>query len=79
MERRVALENETMYGARKSAELLGLEMKISDVEYQGDKSKATFITQQRKVDFRELIKSLSSQFKIKIEMRQIGARQEAAD
>ena len=75
----VALENETMYGARKSAELLGLEMKISDVEYQGDKSKATFYyTANGRVDFRELIKSLSSQFKIRIEMRQIGARQEAA-
>ena len=75
----VALENETMFGARKSAELLGLEMKISDVEYQGDKSKATFYyTANGRVDFRELIKSLSSQFKIRIEMRQIGARQEAA-
>ena len=75
----VALENETMYGARKSAELLGLEMKISDVEYQGDKNKATFYyTANGRVDFRELIKALSSQFKIRIEMRQIGARQEAA-
>ena len=54
-------------------------MKISDVEYQGDKSKATFYyTANGRVDFRELIKSLSSQFKIRIEMRQIGARQEAA-
>ena len=75
----VALENETMYGARKSAKALGLEMKISDVEYQGDKNKATFYyTSNGRVDFRELIKSLSSQFKIRIEMRQIGARQEAA-
>ena len=75
----VALENESMHGARKSAELLGLEMKISDVEYQGDKNKATFYyTANGRVDFRELIKSLSSQFKIRIEMRQIGARQEAA-
>ena len=75
----VALENETMYSARKSAESLGLKMKISDVEYQGDKSKATFYyTANGRVDFRELIKSLSSQFKIRIEMRQIGARQEAA-
>ena len=75
----VALENETMHGARKSAELLGLEMKISDVEYQGDKNKATFYyTANGRVDFRELIKALSSQFKIRIEMRQIGARQEAA-
>lgn len=75
----VALENETMYGARKSADALGLEMKISDVEYQGDKNKATFYyTANGRVDFRELIKALSSQFKIRIEMRQIGARQEAA-
>tara|TARA_B100000886_G_C20423662_1_gene492844 strand:- start:2274 stop:3434 length:1161 start_codon:yes stop_codon:yes gene_type:complete len=75
----VALENETMHGARKSAELLGLKMKISDVEYQGDKSKATFYyTTNGRVDFRELIKSLHSQFKINIEMRQIGVRQETA-
>ena len=59
MEEAVALENETMYGARKSADLLGLEMKISDVEYQGDRSKATFYyTANGRIDFRELIKSL---------------------
>ena len=75
----VALENKTMHGARKTAELLGLQMKISDVEYQGDKNKATFYyTANERVDFRELIKSLSAQFKVRIEMRQIGARQEAA-
>lgn len=74
-----ALEESTMYGARKIAEYLGLEMKISDVEYQGDKTKATFYyTAKGRVDFRELIKRLSSEFKIRIEMRQIGARQESA-
>ncbi len=74
-----ALEESTMYGARKIAEYLGLEMKISDVEYQGDKTKATFYyTAKERVDFRELIKRLSSEFKIRIEMRQIGARQESA-
>ena len=63
----------------KSAENLGLEMKISDVEYQGDKTKATFYyTANGRVDFRELIKHLSAEFKIRVEMRQIGARQEAS-
>ena len=78
-EEAVALEKESMYKARKTAEFLGLEMKISDVEYQGDKSKATFYyTANGRVDFRQLIKDLSAQFRIRIEMRQIGARQEAA-
>ena len=68
-----------MYFARKSAEDFGLQMKISDVEYQGDKTKATFYyTANGRVDFRELIKKLSSELRIKIEMKQIGARQEAA-
>ena len=54
-------------------------MKISDVEYQGDKTKATFYyTANGRVDFRELIKRLSGEFKIRVEMRQIGARQEAS-
>ena len=75
----VDLEEKTMHFARKSAEHLGLEMKISDVEYQGDKTKATFYyTANGRVDFRELIKKLSSELRIKIEMKQIGARQEAA-
>ena len=75
----VDLEHSTMYGARKAAERLGLEMKISDVEYQGDKTKATFYyTANGRVDFRELIKILSGEFKIRVEMRQIGARQEAS-
>lgn len=73
-----ALEFETMHRARKMALDLKLEMKISDVEYQGDKTKAIFYyTAEGRVDFRELIKVMADQFKIRIEMRQIGARQEA--
>lgn len=73
------LEKPTMTQARKHAIELGLDMKICDVEYQGDKTKATFYyTAERRVDFRELIKRYASSFKVRIEMRQIGARQEAA-
>lgn len=73
------LEQPTMYKARIIAGQLGLQMKISDVEYQGDKSKATFYyTAEDRVDFRELIKLLAEEFKVRIEMRQIGARQESA-
>ena len=72
------LEVDTMFKARTLALKLGLQMKISDVEFQGDKSKAIFYyTADGRVDFRELIKVLASEFKVKIEMRQIGARQEA--
>lgn len=72
-------ENDTMYRARVIAGELGLRMKISDVEYQGDRVKATFYyTADDRVDFRELIKKLAEEFKVRIEMRQIGARQEAA-
>jgi len=74
-----ALEFDTMHGSRKVAISLGLKMKISDVEYQGDGKKATFFyTAEERVDFRELIKRLADQFKVRIEMRQIGMRQEAA-
>ncbi len=73
------LEVATMYKARTIALQLGLQMKLSDVEYQGDKSKAIFYyTADERVDFRELIKVLADEFKVRIEMRQIGARQEAA-
>lgn len=73
------MEKPTMTQARKYAIDLGLKMKICDVEYQGDKTKATFYyTAEERVDFRELIKIYASTFKIRIEMRQIGARQEAA-
>lgn len=74
-----ALEQDTMMRARKIASDMGLQMKISDVEYQGDKTKAIFFyTAEERVDFRELIKVLAEQFRVRIEMRQIGSRQEAA-
>jgi cell fate regulator YaaT (PSP1 superfamily) len=74
-----ALEVETMFKSRTLALKLGLQMKISDVEFQGDKSKAIFYyTADGRVDFRELIKVMADEFKVRIEMRQIGARQEAA-
>ncbi len=72
------LEVPTMYKARTIALQLGLSMKLSDVEYQGDRRKATFYyTAEDRVDFRELIKKLAEAFKVRIEMRQIGYRQEA--
>jgi len=73
-----SLEHETMLKARKIAEDLKLNMKIGDVEYQGDGNKAIFyyIADDR-VDFRQLIKILAETFKVRIEMKQIGARQEA--
>ncbi|WP_088653461.1 PSP1 domain-containing protein [Geofilum rhodophaeum] len=72
------LEHETMLESRRIAWDLGLNMKIGDVEYQGDRTKAIFyyIADER-VDFRALIKVLAERFKVRIEMRQIGARQEA--
>lgn len=71
-------EHSTMIRARKIAEDLGLNMKIGDVEYQGDGNKAIFyyIAEDR-VDFRQLIKVLADTFKVRIEMKQIGVRQEA--
>lgn len=64
---------------RKAAGKLNLQMKINDVEYQGDSTKATFYyTAEERVDFRELIKVLADEFKVRIEMRQIGVRQEAS-
>lgn len=73
-----AKEHDTMLRARKIAENLKLNMKIGDVEYQGDGNKAIFyyIADER-VDFRELIKVLADTFRVRIEMKQIGARQEA--
>ncbi|MEY3678806.1 MAG: hypothetical protein RI924_947, partial [Bacteroidota bacterium] len=72
-------EFETMHKARVLAKDLGLEMKLSDVDYQGDKTKATFYyTAEGRVDFRELIKRMAEKFRIRIEMRQIGMRQEAS-
>lgn len=72
-------EYSTMLLARVLAHRLGLDMKIGDVEYQGDGRKATFYyTADNRVDFRELIKVYAREFRVKIEMRQIGARQEAS-
>lgn len=74
----IALEHDTMIRSRKIAADLKLNMKIGDVEYQGDKTKAIFyyIADDR-VDFRTLIKVLAETFRIRIEMKQIGTRQEA--
>ena len=73
-----AREHDTMIRARRIADDLKLNMKIGDVEYQGDGNKAIFyyIADER-VDFRQLIKVLAETFKVRIEMKQIGARQEA--
>ncbi|MFM9006734.1 MAG: regulatory iron-sulfur-containing complex subunit RicT [Flavobacteriales bacterium] len=72
------LESTTMMRARTIARDLRLEMKLSDVEYQGDKSKATFYyTADDRVDFRELIKRYAEEFRVRIDMRQIGYRFEA--
>lgn len=73
-----AKEADAMYKARGFANELGLSMKISDVEYQGDLTKAIFYyTAEERVDFRELIKKLADAFRTRIEMKQIGMRQEA--
>lgn len=72
-------EDSTLFRSREIASGLNLKMKLNDVEYQGDDTKAVFYyTADERVDFRELIKVLAEEFKIRIEMRQIGARQEAS-
>jgi len=72
-------EEEVKYKAREYVIQHGLQMKISDVEFQGDGSKVTFYyTAESRVDFRQLIKDLAREFSTRIEMRQIGYRQEAA-
>ena len=72
------MELDTLYKARGLAKELGLSMKLTDVDYQGDKSKATFYyTAEGRVDYRELVKHLSKAFHIHVEMRQIGIREEA--
>ena len=71
-------EQQTMIEARRIAATLGLEMKIGDVEFQGDGTKAIFYyIADGRVDFRQLIKVFAEEFRIRIEMKQIGARQEA--
>ena len=73
------LEETIQKRAREMAIYLHLEMKISDVEFQGDGSKATFYyTAEKRVDFRQLIKDMAQAFTIRVDMRQIGLRQEAA-
>ena len=73
------LESETMFKARILAKELGLKMKIADVDYQGDKTKATFyFTAESRVDFRELILMMTSTFHVKIVMRQISVLEEAS-
>ena len=72
-------EGDTLREAREIIKGLGLGMKLTDVEFQGDGKKATFYyTAEDRVDFRELVRALASAFGVRIEMRQIGARQEAA-
>jgi len=75
----VQKEEDTKFKTRELAGQLNLNMKINDIEYQGDSTKATFYyTAEERVDFRELIKLLADEFKVRIEMRQIGVRQEAS-
>ncbi len=75
----IAMEKPTMQKARQFAIDLGLNMKIGDVEFQGDKTKATFFyTANGRVDFRQLIKMYAENFRVRVEMRQIGSRQEAS-
>ncbi|NPA68483.1 MAG: hypothetical protein GXO50_07740 [Chlorobi bacterium] len=77
-ENATARENEVMLNARRIAKRLNLDMKIGDVEFQGDGTKAIFYyIADKRVDFRELIRIFADEFKIRIEMKQIGARQEA--
>ena len=73
------LEKETLVRARAIARTLDLNMKIADIEFRGDVRKATFYyTAEGRIDFRELVRNYAREFRIKVEMRQIGARQESA-
>jgi len=73
------MEKRTMIKARKIAQTLDLKMKVGEVEYQGDKRKATFYyTADGRVDFRELVRMYAKEFRVKIEMKQIGSRQESS-
>jgi cell fate regulator YaaT (PSP1 superfamily) len=75
----ISREESALSKTRQAASRLGLKMKVNDVEFQGDETKAIFYyTADERVDFRELIKILAEEFKIRIEMRQIGMRQEAS-
>jgi cell fate regulator YaaT (PSP1 superfamily) len=75
----VEREDSTMHKTKNIATDLNLEMKFNDIEYQGDNTKAIFYyTAEERVDFRELIKKLAEEFRIRVEMKQIGVRQEAS-
>lgn len=75
----VEREEETIYKSKKIVDDIGISMKINDIEYQGDDTKAIFYyTSGERVDFRELIKVFADEFNIRVEMRQIGVRQEAS-
>jgi cell fate regulator YaaT (PSP1 superfamily) len=79
LQNKTHLESESMVLARAIAKSLDLDLKVGDVEYQGDMKKATFFfTSNGRVDFRELVRAYAKEFKVKIEMRQIGSRQESA-
>lgn len=72
-------EEKAKYRTRQISRELGLSMKVNDVEFQGDNTKAVFYyTAEERVDFRQLIKALADEFHVRIEMRQIGVRQEAS-
>ncbi len=72
------LEGETMLASRTIAREAGLDLKMTDVEYQGDGTKATFYyTSEERIDFRDLVRRLAERFHVRVEMKQIGARQEA--
>ena len=74
-----AKEQGTLVRARAIARTLDMDMKIGDIEYQGDNRKATFYyTAPGRIDFRELVRNYANEFRVKIEMRQIGSRQESA-
>lgn len=78
MEEARSKEKGAMVKARVIARSLGLDMKVGDVEYQADQRKATFYyTAEGRIDFRELVRNYAKEFRVKIEMRQIGARQES--
>ncbi len=75
----VSLEHKAIFETRQIAADLNLKMKVNDVEYQGDGTKAIFYyTAEDRVDFRELIRKLADRFRVRIEMKQIGMRQEAS-
>ncbi len=75
----IGMEDSALIKSRVISNNLGLEMKLNDIEYQGDKTKAIFYyTANERVDFRLLIRKLADEFRVRIEMRQIGVRQEAA-